>query len=211
MQDQVNHSNSHEIEKCLFCHHDNTEGEESRNMDGSSSANGVAQKHPLLSNAPLYAFSLPQELLQGLALRSPLGGHSAVGPSSTSANGNGSTEPVDENSASNGAVSALGCSLCHVQTFESLPEQRSHFSSDWHRYNVKRKLANKPAVRESEWEGLVEGWPTSIDYTTHYLTDARRWRSIYIQPSVTRSPAQHRPAATNCLARKMTRPRWHAC
>ena len=173
MQDQVNQSHSHEIEKCLFCHHDNTSlKQEVETMDGSSSANGVAQKHPVLSNGPLYAFSLPQELLQVLALRSPLGGHSAVGSSSasTSANGHGSTDPVDENSTANGAVSALGCSLCHVQTFESLPEQRSHFSSDWHRYNVKRKLANKPAVRESEWEGLVEGPLTSIKLL-HMLHD----------------------------------------
>lgn len=164
-------------------------------MDSPGSS--AQQKHPLLSNGPLYAFALPQELLQVLALRSPLGGHSAVG--STNSNGDAAKDEPPSSTV-NGAVSALGCSLCHVQTFESLPEQRSHFSSDWHRYNVKRKLANKSAVRENEWEGLVEG--SSISQCRESQLETYFSVALFIQHLVTRSLDQPRPVVTTCRAQK---------
>lgn len=37
----------------------------------------------------------------------------------------------------------------------SISEQRVHFKSDWHRYNLKRKLAGKPPIDEGSFEALL--------------------------------------------------------
>ena len=37
------------------------------------------------------------------------------------------------------------CISCRV-AFEDASEQRTHFSTDWHRYNMKRRVANLPPV-----------------------------------------------------------------
>lgn len=134
----------------------------------SQSQSQSQSRHPLLAAGPLYAFSLPPELLQALALRSPLGGHSAVGPAARNSSAANGTENGETSMSATSEVTALGCGLCLVQTFESLAEQRAHFSSDWHRYNVKRRLANKPAVRESEWDGSVDGERGSLDGTARH-------------------------------------------
>jgi len=39
--------------------------------------------------------------------------------------------------------------------FESQTEQRLHFKSDWHRFNVKLRSNGKSAVDEAEFERLV--------------------------------------------------------
>lgn len=38
---------------------------------------------------------------------------------------------------------------------ESVSEQRSHFRSDWHRYNLKRKLDGHPPLDEAAFEELL--------------------------------------------------------
>ena len=40
-------------------------------------------------------------------------------------------------------------------TFESYAEQREHFKSDWHRYNVRRKLAGRLPLDEEEFERFL--------------------------------------------------------
>ena len=47
------------------------------------------------------------------------------------------------------------CLTCSA-TFSDSLEQRQHFKLDWHRFNLKRKIQNKPAVDEAEFEKLVE-------------------------------------------------------
>jgi len=47
------------------------------------------------------------------------------------------------------------CSTCSA-TFSDSFEQRQHFKLDWHRFNLKRKIQNKPPVGEEEFEKLVE-------------------------------------------------------
>lgn len=37
------------------------------------------------------------------------------------------------------------CISCRV-AFETAAEQRNHFATDWHRYNMKRRVANLPPV-----------------------------------------------------------------
>ncbi|KAI8473580.1 MAG: hypothetical protein J3K34DRAFT_499380 [Monoraphidium minutum] len=40
--------------------------------------------------------------------------------------------------------------------FASAAEQRRHFKTDWHRYNVKRRLSKKPPVTEDQFGTLLE-------------------------------------------------------
>ncbi|WWC67641.1 uncharacterized protein I206_101551 [Kwoniella pini CBS 10737] len=46
------------------------------------------------------------------------------------------------------------CISCRV-AFETAAEQRSHFSTDWHRYNMKRRVANLPPVAAESFNEKV--------------------------------------------------------
>lgn len=48
------------------------------------------------------------------------------------------------------------CLACQI-AFETADEQRSHYRSDWHRYNLKRKVAGVAPVSESEFLERVDG------------------------------------------------------
>ena len=48
------------------------------------------------------------------------------------------------------------CISCRV-AFEDAAEQRTHFSTDWHRYNMKRRVASLPPVAATAFnEKVVE-------------------------------------------------------
>ena len=49
------------------------------------------------------------------------------------------------------------CNICLGVTFSNVDDQRSHFRSDWHRYNVKAKLSNGKIVSETDFASLLEG------------------------------------------------------
>lgn len=51
-------------------------------------------------------------------------------------------------------VPRWSCNTCKVE-FESLQDQRSHFKSDIHRYNVKRSLAGKDILKEEDLDELT--------------------------------------------------------
>jgi hypothetical protein len=40
--------------------------------------------------------------------------------------------------------------------FASAAEQRGHFKTDWHRYNVRRRVAKKPPISEEQFDRIVE-------------------------------------------------------
>eukprot|EP00252_Welwitschia_mirabilis_P012148 TRINITY_DN2701_c0_g1_i3.p1 TRINITY_DN2701_c0_g1~~TRINITY_DN2701_c0_g1_i3.p1 ORF type:complete len:596 (+),score=123.56 TRINITY_DN2701_c0_g1_i3:55-1788(+) len=48
------------------------------------------------------------------------------------------------------------CNTCAIPLFSSLLEQRSHFKSDFHRLNVKRRLVGKHSISEEEFEKATE-------------------------------------------------------
>ncbi|UJR23173.1 hypothetical protein I4U23_026193 [Adineta vaga] len=47
----------------------------------------------------------------------------------------------------------LACATCQVQ-FTERPEQTIHFKSDWHRFNLKRKLRNQPPFSSEKFEDM---------------------------------------------------------
>ena len=49
---------------------------------------------------------------------------------------------------------AYTCITCRV-AFASPDLQRAHYKSDWHRYNLKRKVAEMPAITAEEFKQRV--------------------------------------------------------
>ena len=96
-----------------------------------------------LPAGPLYAFALPDELLQSLVLRTI---HQAVPIEEATHD-----EPVSQE-----ATTSLGCSACSVLAFASVADQRRHFRSDWHRYNAKLRTAGKSGIPEDQFDGLID-------------------------------------------------------
>jgi hypothetical protein len=98
------------------------------------------------SSESYYLFSLPLELLHNLTLREVgrnLGTRTEVDKAKPS-------EDLPENSGRN-------CNTCPDANHSSLEEQRAHFRSDWHQYNVKLKMAQKSPVSSAEFDSLVDG------------------------------------------------------
>ena len=54
----------------------------------------------------------------------------------------------------NSGKSCVTCGGC----FPTAGEHRAHFKSDWHRYNLKLKLANQPTVTEAEFAIDADGF-----------------------------------------------------
>ncbi len=48
------------------------------------------------------------------------------------------------------------CLACQVG-FSTADEQRIHYRTDWHRYNLKRRIAEAAPVGEEEFRGRVDG------------------------------------------------------
>jgi hypothetical protein len=91
-------------------------------------------------------YALPKDLLDNLVVRSI----QAETPDESA------DQPTSSKSKSEITAGALRCQACPDVTFETLEDQREHFKSDWHRYNVKARLTGR-AVSAEEWEGMVEG------------------------------------------------------
>ena len=45
----------------------------------------------------------------------------------------------------------LTCITCSV-AFKEACGQRDHYKTDWHRYNLKRKVAEMPPIQEQEFK-----------------------------------------------------------
>ncbi len=55
------------------------------------------------------------------------------------------------------APGSKSCNICNGVNFIDVEEQRSHYRSDWHRYNVKTRLAGGESVDEAAFGQLVDG------------------------------------------------------
>lgn len=93
-----------------------------------------------------HLFSLPDEILQNVTLRALLAQEQ---PTSVE------TEPeaIQEGQSMPGN---RACNVCLGVTFTDVDDQRLHFRSDWHRYNVKTRLKGGKSVTEGDFATLVE-------------------------------------------------------
>jgi hypothetical protein len=94
----------------------------------------------------MYVYSLPPDLLNTLTPRNlvdhtnqPLGNHNPERVVATSSGG------------------PRTCNICLGATFLDLEEQRNHFRSDWHRYNVKTHLNGAISISETTFTQLIDG------------------------------------------------------
>lgn len=97
-----------------------------------------------------HVFSLPPELLETLTPRNLI---SRPPPPEVSTLVQ-TAPPVPDN--------ARACNICLGATFVDVTEQRSHFRSDWHRYNVKIRLRGGSPVTEPAFAQLVDGLEDSL-------------------------------------------------
>lgn len=107
--------------------------------------------HKFRLSMSLHVYSLPQELLQSLAPRNSLGNRQEP-PKPPS------PEPVPSSSTS----ATRACNICLGITFLDVDQQRAHFRSDWHRYNVKNRLKGGQPVAESDFNQLIMVWLSKI-------------------------------------------------
>lgn len=110
------------------------------------------------AQAAYHLYNLPRELLDTLTLRTLL----SEPPSSTpilnlAEDGKPSQDGVDSTASSGANVGARACNICLGVTFLDVDEQRTHFRSDWHRYNIKTRLTGGQAVSEEKFGQLIEG------------------------------------------------------
>lgn len=89
-------------------------------------------------------FSLPSQLVDTLTPRTLIGQAQPREPS---------PPPPKVAPISN----AKGCNICLGVAFADVDEQRAHFRTDWHRYNVKIRLSGGNPVTESAFAQLVGG------------------------------------------------------
>lgn len=129
---------------------------------------------------PYYSFSLPKEILNDLQPGSLLDryfqSHSLNGDETGDSTSNAlsahnvqqleldtaGAQPTKQEKLQTSDISAAstsrGCITCNVQSFPSTAEHRSHFRSDWHRYNMKMSLLGnqKPPVDEVQFNEMLE-------------------------------------------------------
>ncbi|XP_057980286.1 uncharacterized protein LOC131166070 [Malania oleifera] len=102
-------------------------------------------------------FSLPADFFNSCRLlppHFPLSSSSFSEPRDSSATSTIETQGEDsykDPDSENAALSRWSCNTCKVE-FESLNDQRSHFKSDFHRFNVKLSIAGKNIVKEEDFD-----------------------------------------------------------
>ncbi|WFD29200.1 hypothetical protein MSPP1_000206 [Malassezia sp. CBS 17886] len=126
-------------------------------MDASGEA--PSTRSPLLST-PLYAFDLPQALTYGARLQgadavdeeAPMGARGAGAAPAADA-GDGAAPPGAARATPASALPA--CSLCPPpMLFATTAEQRAHYRSTWHRYNLALRQRGRPPVSSDELDEL---------------------------------------------------------
>jgi hypothetical protein len=99
---------------------------------------------------PLSVYSLPQDILSNLAVRT-------IAELDETATDAGPSRAPQSTTAQTGALS---CQSCPNTSFETVEEQRGHFKTDWHRYNAKARIEGKKVVTGEEWDDMAEGMMT---------------------------------------------------
>ncbi|KIY70796.1 hypothetical protein CYLTODRAFT_391554 [Cylindrobasidium torrendii FP15055 ss-10] len=102
-----------------------------------------------------HIFSLPSELLETLTPR-----HLVNEPSRPRSP---SPKPIATKlGPTTNGLGSRACNICNGAVFQDTEEQRSHYRSDWHRYNVKTRLNGHAAVSEADFAKLVDTLDDSL-------------------------------------------------
>ena len=103
-------------------------------------------------------FDLPNDLLVTLRQKDLTLLQDPVDPSRER---DGLSSNPEKEAADGEAMGSTSCQLC-AASFDNVQEQRLHVKSDWHNYNIKRKIRGAQSATEVEFEKLVEELEESI-------------------------------------------------
>ncbi|KAF9447512.1 hypothetical protein P691DRAFT_802247 [Macrolepiota fuliginosa MF-IS2] len=112
-----------------------------------------------------HIYNLPRELLDTLTLRTLISEGRPLQDTQSAAviEDDKHVQDVTDGVASSGTnISARACNICLGVTFTDVDDQRAHFRSDWHRYNVKTRLNGGQSVPEEKFSHLVEALEDSL-------------------------------------------------
>ncbi|KAL5538536.1 hypothetical protein UlMin_044794 [Ulmus minor] len=88
-------------------------------------------------------------------------------------------EAEEENRSQNAVLAPRWtCNICKAE-FESLKDQRSHFKSDVHRFNVKLNIAGKNIVKEDDFDELTSDSFKDFDVSSISGSEDEAEREIY--------------------------------
>ena len=109
-----------------------------------------------------HLFALPTILLETLTPRNDISSRDLAPQPQPAADGDGTVkieETLSKDPTATSASTTLGrsCNVCQGASFANVDDQRNHFRSDWHRYNVKLRLNGKEVVAETQFIRLIEG------------------------------------------------------
>ncbi|XP_006168696.1 ankyrin repeat and zinc finger domain-containing protein 1 isoform X2 [Tupaia chinensis] len=100
----------------------------------------------------LFDLTVDAPVLQGLSLVSHAPGEAPSQALPTSCTGSGETaSPQRKPHGPLDISEKLFCSTCD-QTFQNHQEQREHYKLDWHRFNLKQRLKDKPLLSALDFE-----------------------------------------------------------
>uniref|UniRef100_A0A0N8ETG3 tRNA endonuclease ANKZF1 n=1 Tax=Heterocephalus glaber TaxID=10181 RepID=A0A0N8ETG3_HETGA len=108
---------------------------------------------PAPTSVSLFDLSAEAPVLRGLSLVSQAPGKALARPLPTSCPGSGQKESP-ERKVIQGPLDIsekLFCSACN-QSFQNHQEQREHYKLDWHRFNLKQRLKDKPLLSALDFE-----------------------------------------------------------
>lgn len=71
--------------------------------------------------------------------------------------------------------SSFTCASCRV-IFENVEEQRAHYQSEWHRYNLRRKVADLPPVTDAVYKQKLAAAATTKAHQEAALEEASKVR-----------------------------------
>lgn len=130
-------------------------------------------------SSSFHAFALPPQLLQNLTLRSRLAQQPAAEPNNA--------EKQDLSLQTGAAHGSRACNICLGASFLDVEEQRVHFRSDWHRYNVKIRLRGGKPTSEADFAKLVDSTSIgTVSYMTHLNAHFQASRIQYLALPPTR-------------------------
>lgn len=114
-----------------------------------------------------HLFAIPTPLLETLTPRNDISSRDLTQQPKPTVDGDGiakidGTLSRDPTQTSTSTTSGRSCNVCQGTSFANVDDQRNHFRSDWHRYNVKLRLNGKATVAETEFIRLVEGTCSSV-------------------------------------------------
>lgn len=123
-------------------------------------------------SSTFHVFALPAELLHNITSRSLLSQQTVVEPEKA--------ERQDSSSQTAPTQGSRACNVCLGATFVDVEEQRAHFRSDWHRYNVKIRLRGGKPTSEIDFAKLMDSTFIGITSCAPSLTRPFRSRRLLI-------------------------------